>query len=162
MVVPVNEYAAGADNVFKGNVSPERRQELESITAMARSNLYGSWIGKRVVVTEVSIVPKVEEASQTEARVVCELTVDKGSFCQVRRSKVAYLIHARYAQPNGKLARCLRCVPDRQVRISFQLWVRDSQRKTSTAALHSFLSPQVAAMEPRRLWIAYSTPPHLC
>jgi len=79
-MVSVNKYdAAGADSRIKGNVSPERKQQLETIMyqIMARSDVFGTSVGKRIVITEASIVPKAEEASRTEARVVCEVTVEE-------------------------------------------------------------------------------------
>lgn len=117
MAIPVNKYAATVDSRIVGNVSPERKQQLESIMyqVMSRPDVFASMVGRRVVITEASIVPKVEEASRTEARVVCELTVEKGSFCRVRGSEVAYPIHVRHGQPRRKFARWLRCVPDRHV-----------------------------------------------
>jgi len=82
MDVPVNidkHDAAAADRRIKGNVSPERKYQLESIMyeIMANSDVFASSVGKRVVITEASIVPKAEEASRTEARVVCEITVEQ-------------------------------------------------------------------------------------
>ena len=81
MAVPVSKYAA-ADSRIKGNVSPERKQQLETIMyqVIAKSDVFGSSVGQRVVITEASIVPKAEEASRTEARVVCEVTVEEGVF----------------------------------------------------------------------------------
>jgi hypothetical protein len=73
--------ASGAGSRIKGNLSLKLKQQLEAgmYGIMARSDIYGASIGKRVVVTEASIVPKAEEASRTEARVVCEITVEEGS-----------------------------------------------------------------------------------
>ena len=78
--------ASGADSRIKGNLSPKLKQQLEVgiYGIMARSDVYGASIGKRVAVTEASIVPKAEEASRTEARVVCELTVEEGSVTTIR------------------------------------------------------------------------------
>ena len=79
MSVPVNKN--DVNSRIKGNVSPELKQELETIMyqVMTKSDVFGSSVGKRVVITEASIVPKAEEASRTEARVVCEITVEEGS-----------------------------------------------------------------------------------
>lgn len=82
MAIPIDKNdASGADRRIKGNLSPKLKQQLEAgmYGIMARSDVYGASIGKRVVVTEASIVPKAEEASRTEARVVCEVTVEEGS-----------------------------------------------------------------------------------
>jgi hypothetical protein len=165
MAVPVNKYdAAAADSRIKGNVSPERKQQLETIMykILTKSDVFGSSVGQRVVITEASIVPKAEEASRTEARVVCEVTVEEGvffsSFVGFGRSRLSNI---RHAQPRKKFARWLRCVPDRHVRIS-TWWALGLTKEIPTAALHSFLSPLDAALESRRLWIAYTTPPQLC
>ena len=79
MSVPVNKN--DVNSRIKGNVSPELMQQLETLMCqvMTRSDEFGSWISKRVVITEASIVPKAEEASRTETRVVCEITVEEGS-----------------------------------------------------------------------------------
>jgi hypothetical protein len=45
---------------------------------MARPNVFGASIGERVSIAEASIVPKAEESSRAEARVVCEVTVTEG------------------------------------------------------------------------------------
>jgi len=80
MAVPVNKHDASlADRRIKGNVSPELKQQLELVMyrVMAGSDVFASSVGKRVVITEASIVPKPEEASRTEARVVCEIIVEE-------------------------------------------------------------------------------------
>jgi len=79
MAISADKGDSGADSRIKGNLSPKLKQQLEAgiYGIMARSDVYGASIGKRVVVTEASIVPKAEEASRTEARVVCELTVEE-------------------------------------------------------------------------------------
>ncbi|KAH9002446.1 HotDog domain-containing protein [Lactarius hatsudake] len=71
--------ASAADSRMKGNLPPEQKQGLETIMhhIMSRSDLFGASVGRRVVITEASIVPKAEEASRTEARVVCEVTVEE-------------------------------------------------------------------------------------
>lgn len=82
MALPVNKNDASAvDSRIKGNVSSELKQRLEMIMyeVMTKSDVFGSSVGRRVVITEASIVPKAEEASRTEARVVCEVTVEEGS-----------------------------------------------------------------------------------
>jgi hypothetical protein len=88
MAIPVNKN--GADSRIKGNLSPKLKQQLEAVGSMARSpDVYGASIGKRVVVTEASIVPKAEEASRTEARVVCEVTVEEGyGSCRLRKQSL--------------------------------------------------------------------------
>lgn len=95
MTIPVNKnYASGADSRIKGNLSSELKQQLEEgmYGLMARSDVYGASIGKRVVVTEASIVPKAEEASRTEARVVCEVTVEEGySSCRLRKQSLTVM-----------------------------------------------------------------------
>jgi len=77
MSVPVNKN--DVNSRVKGNVSPELKERLETIMyqVMTQSDVFGSSVGKRVVITEASIVPKAEEASRTEARVVCEITVEE-------------------------------------------------------------------------------------
>jgi hypothetical protein len=69
-----------ADNRIKGNLPPNLKQMLDTVMheAMGRPNVYGASIGERIVITEASIVPKTEESSRTEARVVCEVTVTEG------------------------------------------------------------------------------------
>ncbi|KAI0265062.1 HotDog domain-containing protein [Gloeopeniophorella convolvens] len=70
---------ASIAGTIKGNLSPELKQKLESLMheAMARPTEFGGNISKRVVLTEASIVPKVEEESRTEARIVCEMVVEQ-------------------------------------------------------------------------------------
>jgi hypothetical protein len=46
--------------------------------AMARPTVFGASIGGRMRIVEASIVPKAEEPSRTEARIVCEVTVTEG------------------------------------------------------------------------------------
>jgi|SRR6266404_1255877 len=98
MVFPGNKNDASvADRRIKGNLSPELKQRLETILYdfMARSGVFGALVGKRIVITEASIVPKAEEASRTEARAVCEVTVEEGSavflfssLCWVRKKRL--------------------------------------------------------------------------
>lgn len=66
---------------MSGNLPTEVKQAIETVLhkVMARSPVFGSSISKHLVVTEASIVPKAEEASRTEARVVCEVTVGEGA-----------------------------------------------------------------------------------
>ncbi|KAN0128573.1 HotDog domain containing protein [Lactarius tabidus] len=80
MAISANKNdASDAGSRIKGNLSLKLKQQLEAgmYGIMARSDIYGASIGKCVVVTEASIVPKAEEASRTEARVVCEVTVEE-------------------------------------------------------------------------------------
>ena len=73
---------AVADSRIKGNLPPAVKQMLDTILheAMARPSVYGASIGERVTIVEASIVPKPEESTRTEARVVCEVTVTEGPF----------------------------------------------------------------------------------
>ena len=77
---PSSLGAATADNHIKGNLPPSVKQMLDTVMheVMARPNVYGASIGERVTITEASIVPKTEESTRTEARVVCEVTVTEG------------------------------------------------------------------------------------
>jgi hypothetical protein len=71
----------GADDTrIEGNLPPNTKQMLERIMheVMARPNVYGASIGERISIVEASIVPKSEESTRTEARVVCEVTVTEG------------------------------------------------------------------------------------
>jgi len=74
---PSSLGAAAADSRIKGNLPPNVKQMLDTVMheVMARPNVYGASIGERVSITEASIVPKTEESTRTEARVVCEVTV---------------------------------------------------------------------------------------
>jgi acyl-coenzyme A thioesterase 13 len=65
---------------IKGNLPPNVKQMLDTVMheVMARPNVYGASIGERVAITEASMVPKTEEPTRTEARVVCEVTVTEG------------------------------------------------------------------------------------
>lgn len=69
--------ATATDSRIKGNLPPNVKQMLDTVMHefMARPNVYGGSIGQRVTITEASVVPKNEESSRTEARVVCEITV---------------------------------------------------------------------------------------
>ncbi|KAF8464967.1 HotDog domain-containing protein [Russula ochroleuca] len=73
-----NDAASPADDSrIKGNLPPKVKHMLDSVLheLMARPNVFGAAIGERIDITEASIVPKVEESSRSEARVVCEVTV---------------------------------------------------------------------------------------
>ena len=83
MALPVedNKNDAAASQAIKGNLPPKVKHMLDSVLheLMARPNVFGAAIGERIVITEVSTVPKAEESSRSEARVVCEVTVAEGS-----------------------------------------------------------------------------------
>ncbi len=74
---------AGGSSHIRGNLPADVKQTLETVLhkVMGRAPVFGSSIDRRVVITEASIVPKAEEASRTEARVVCEVTVGEGKVC---------------------------------------------------------------------------------
>lgn len=77
----MNASSLGAtDSRIKGNLPPNVKQVLDTVMheVMARPDVYGASIGERVTITEASIVPKTEESTRTEARVVCEVTVTEG------------------------------------------------------------------------------------
>lgn len=138
---------ADADSRIRGNLSPEIKQRLETVVydVMGKPHVFGSSIMKRIVVTEASMVPKAEEPSRSEVRVVCEVAVTDGSsssYCSfvtslLVLSSLSRLLlacsreqptdpdelrtqqnHFRYAQRYGKAARRLRRLPDRRVRHS--------------------------------------------
>jgi len=69
--------AALADARIKGNLPPDLKQMIATIMydIVSRPGVFGGTIGKRVLITEASIVPKAEEPSRTEARIVCEVIV---------------------------------------------------------------------------------------
>lgn len=75
---------------ISGNLPTEVKQAIETVLhkVMARSPVFGSSISKHLVVTEASIVPKAEEASRTEARVVCEVTVGEGAASSLPLGRV--------------------------------------------------------------------------
>ena len=83
MALPVedNKNDASASQAIKGNLPPKVKHMLDSVLheLMARPNVFGAAIGERIVITEASTVPKAEESSRSEARVVCEVTVAEGS-----------------------------------------------------------------------------------
>ena len=82
MALPMdkNDASLAAARHIRGNLPAEIKQTLETVLhkVMSRSPVFGSSIGRRIVITEASIVPKAEEPSRTEARVVCEVTVGEG------------------------------------------------------------------------------------
>lgn len=85
-----NDAPSSDSSRIKGNLPPKVKQMLDTVVheIMARPNVFGASIGERVVITEASIIPKTEEPSRTEARVVCEVTVTEGQsapFEQVLR-----------------------------------------------------------------------------
>jgi hypothetical protein len=110
---------AGGSSHIRGNLPADVKQTLETVLhkVMGRAPVFGSSIDRRVVITEASIVPKAEEASRTEARVVCEVTVGEGKVC-LARLEIFLLLMAtrdrlfRHAQPGRKPAWWLRCFPD--------------------------------------------------
>ena len=65
---------------IKGNLPPNVKQMLDTVMheIMARPNVYNASVGERVSIIEATIVPKAEESTRTEARVVCEVTVTEG------------------------------------------------------------------------------------
>jgi hypothetical protein len=73
---------------IRGNLPAEVKHTIETVLhkVMSRSPAFGSSIGRRIVITEASIVPKAEEASRTEARVVCEVTVGEGTCVLLPKS----------------------------------------------------------------------------
>jgi hypothetical protein len=75
-----NDASSSESSRIKGNLPPKVKQMLDTVMheIMARPNVFGASIGERVVITEASIIPKTEEPSRTEARVVCEVTVTEG------------------------------------------------------------------------------------
>lgn len=81
---------AAADTRIKGNLPPNIKQMLDKVMheVMARPNVYGASIGERVSIIEASVVPKAEESTRTEARVVCEVTVTEGSFVYLKKLPV--------------------------------------------------------------------------
>jgi hypothetical protein len=103
----VDEEDAGGH--IKGNLPPDVKGMLESVMreVMARPNVFGASVGARVFITEASIVPKVEESSRTEARVVCEVTVAEGSFRSVLKPKKKAVIYGdselEMLNPEGSL-----------------------------------------------------------
>ena len=75
-----NDASSSDSSRIKGNLPPKVKQMLDTVMheIMARPNVFGASIGERVAITEASIIPKTEEPSRTEARVVCEVTVTEG------------------------------------------------------------------------------------
>jgi hypothetical protein len=69
------------DNRIKGNLPSDIKQKVHTVLSeiMTRPAVFGAAIGERVVITEASVVPKAEESSRTEVRVVCEVTVEEGT-----------------------------------------------------------------------------------
>ena len=69
------------DNRIKGNLPPDVKQMVHTILSqvMTRPAVFGASIGERVIITEASVVPKAEESSRTEVRIVCEVTVEEGT-----------------------------------------------------------------------------------
>jgi hypothetical protein len=80
MGLPVEKNAL-VDKRIDGNLPPEVKQTIHKVLSqvMSKSTLFGASIGERVVITEASIVPKAEESSKTEVRIVCETTVQEGT-----------------------------------------------------------------------------------
>ncbi|KAH9972975.1 HotDog domain-containing protein [Lactifluus volemus] len=78
MGLPVEKNAL-VDKRIDGNLPPEVKQTIHKVLSqvMSKSTLFGASIGERVVITEASIVPKAEESSKTEVRIVCETTVQE-------------------------------------------------------------------------------------
>lgn len=87
MALPVEDEKndAAASQAIKGSLPPKVKRMLDSVLheLMARPNVFGAAIGERIVITEASIVPKAEESSRSEARVVCEVTVAEGLSVRV-------------------------------------------------------------------------------
>lgn len=71
---------SGSLSRIKGNLPPNVKQVLDRVMheVMARPNVYGASIGERVSIIEATVVPKAEESTRTEARVVCEVIVTEG------------------------------------------------------------------------------------
>ncbi|KAI0248827.1 HotDog domain-containing protein [Lactifluus subvellereus] len=80
MSLPITKNSASlVDNRIKGNLPPDVKQTIDMVLSqlMSKPTVFGASIGKRVVITEASVVPKAEESSRTEVRVVCEVTVEE-------------------------------------------------------------------------------------
>ncbi len=73
------------DGRIKGNLPANVKQMLDTVMheVMARPNVYGASIGERVSIVEASIVPKAEESTRTETRIVCEVTVTEGPCLKI-------------------------------------------------------------------------------
>jgi hypothetical protein len=78
---------------MKGNLPPNVKQMLDAVMhdIMARPNVFGASVAERVSIVEASMVPKTEESTRTEARVVCEVTVTEGPWYEYY-NYVAWLI----------------------------------------------------------------------
>lgn len=82
-----------------GNASLEIKRTLHGIDkflkdrlqldAQTHKPLFGETIGDEIQLTEVSIVPKVEEPSKMEARVVMEIVVTQGQ-CHICTGNMAW------------------------------------------------------------------------
>lgn len=82
MILPINKTGVSlVDNRIKGNLPPDAKQTIDAVLSqlMSKPTVFGASIGKRVVITEASVVPKAEESSRTEVRIVCEVMVEEGS-----------------------------------------------------------------------------------
>ncbi|KAH9983193.1 hypothetical protein BJV74DRAFT_878989 [Russula compacta] len=113
MALPIDNRSDGladSNSRISGNLSPEIKRQLETVVydVMGKPNVFGSSIMKRIVLTEASIVPKAEEPSRSEVRVVCEVTVVDGMLNgtgKLHGGCAAFLIDACVVQPLS-LVRC--------------------------------------------------------
>jgi acyl-coenzyme A thioesterase 13 len=65
-----------------GNCSPELKQRMAYMTLMMSrsSENFGTSISRNLKLTDVSVNEKAEDPAKLEARVVCEMDVQKGIF----------------------------------------------------------------------------------
>ncbi|KAG5724081.1 Acyl-coenzyme A thioesterase 13 [Termitomyces sp. T112] len=73
----ISKIAGNASDQVKTVVSNMSRYYLPRRNVNTTGLTFGAHIVKRIQVTEVSVLPKAEEPSKTEGRVVCELTVEE-------------------------------------------------------------------------------------
>ncbi len=65
----------------KGNTSQEVKEGIARIWShFVAGPAFANSVGRRAVVTEMTVTPKAEEPKKVEARVVLELAVEKGEF----------------------------------------------------------------------------------
>ncbi|KAI9508130.1 HotDog domain-containing protein [Russula earlei] len=69
--------ALTSDARIRGNLPPEVKHTVATILYdfVSRPGVFGASVGHRVVITEASTVPKAEEPSRSETRIVCEVNV---------------------------------------------------------------------------------------
>ncbi|THH07923.1 hypothetical protein EW146_g9164 [Bondarzewia mesenterica] len=77
--MPINPLSLEEAAKLRGNASPEAKQRAANglYGLIVNGSGFADAVGRRIIVTEVCINKKAEEPQKSEAKVVCEITVNE-------------------------------------------------------------------------------------